>query len=41
MWSQKIQDWAALNPPPLAPIGDMSVQAWRKMEREKDTRDSE
>jgi len=35
MWSEKFTDWAKENPPPLDRIGDMSITAWRKKEREK------
>ena len=35
MWSSKFTDWAETNPPPLDRIGDISITAWRKQEREK------
>ena len=35
MWSPRYADWAALNPPPLERIGDQTITAWRKQEREK------
>ena len=36
MWSPKFTDWAKLNPPPLEPIGDVSITTWRKRERAKE-----
>jgi len=36
MWSSKFTDWAAANPPPLDPIGDISITAWRKQERARE-----
>jgi len=30
MWTEAHSRWQVDNPPPLAPIGDMSVQAWTK-----------
>mmetsp|Transcript_21246 Transcript_21246/g.54752 ORF Transcript_21246/g.54752 Transcript_21246/m.54752 type:complete len:558 (-) Transcript_21246:1748-3421(-) len=35
MWNDQgaRADWVRANPPPLAPIGDMSVQAWRKQQK--------
>ena len=35
MWTAEHAAWEAANPPPLDPIGDQSVQAWRKSEKEK------
>ena len=35
MWTEAHAAWERSNPPPLAPIGDQSVQAWRKSEKEK------
>lgn len=35
MWTEAHAAWEADNPPPLQPIGDMTVQAWRKAEKEK------
>lgn len=35
MWSEKYTSWAKENPPPLDPIGDISINAWRKQERSK------
>ena len=35
MWSEKFKSFANENPPPLDRIGDMSITAWRKQEREK------
>merc|ERR1711865_965392 len=36
MWSTDYTSWADNNnPPPLDPIGDISITAWRKQEREK------
>jgi len=35
MWTREHMAWAATNPPPLAPIGDQTVQAWRKEEKAK------
>jgi len=35
MWSEEMNMWAERNPPPLEPIGDLSIQAWRKQEKEK------
>jgi hypothetical protein len=35
MWTQEHATWEASNPPPLEPIGDESVQAWRKREKAK------
>jgi len=35
MWTEEHAAWERSNPPPLAPIGDQSVQAWRKSEKEK------
>jgi hypothetical protein len=35
MWSPKFTDWAAQHPPPLDRIGDQTIAAWRKQEREK------
>ena len=36
MWTKEHENWAAQNPPPLTPlIGDITVQQWRKQEKEK------
>ena len=35
MWTAEHQAWEANNPPPLEPIGDQSVQAWRASEKQK------
>jgi hypothetical protein len=35
MWTPEHDAWARDNPPPLTPIGDQSVQAWRKAEKER------
>jgi len=35
MWSDDFKKWAEQNPPPLERIGDLSINAWRKQEREK------
>ena len=35
MWSQDFTSWAQQYPPPLERIGDISINAWRKQEREK------
>ena len=29
MWTETHKSWEAEHPPPLEPIGDMSVQEWR------------
>ena len=34
MWSEKYTSWKSANPPPLERIGDMTITAWRKRERE-------
>jgi hypothetical protein len=34
MWSEKYTSWKDSNPPPLERIGDMTITAWRKRERE-------
>lgn len=34
LWAQSFQDWAEENPPPLNRIGDISITAWRKQQRE-------
>ena len=34
MWSDKYTRWKDNNPPPLERIGDMTITAWRKRERE-------
>jgi len=34
MWSDKYTSWKSANPPPLERIGDMTITAWRKRERE-------
>ena len=34
MWSEKYTSWKDNNPPPLERIGDMTITAWRKRERE-------
>lgn len=36
MWSPKFTDWAVVNPPPLEPIGDVSITTWRKRERARE-----
>jgi hypothetical protein len=33
MWTQRFAEWAEHNPPPLEPIGDISVSSWRARER--------
>ena len=35
MWTDAHASWEADNPPPLEPIGDQSVQAWRASENAK------
>jgi len=35
MWTDEHAVWEQSNPPPLEPIGDETVQAWRKREKEK------
>lgn len=35
MWTPEHLTWEANNPPPLDPIGDQTVQAWRALEKEK------
>ena len=35
MWTEEHAAWEANNPPPLEPIGDESVQAWRAREKAK------
>jgi len=35
MWTDAHDKWAIHHPPPLEPIGDQSVQAWRKAEKER------
>ena len=35
MWTAEHAAWERSNPPPLEPIGDQTVQAWRKSEKEK------
>ena len=35
MWTDDLQQWIAANPPPLEPIGDQTVQAWRAAEKAK------
>lgn len=36
MWSEDLLEWTRDgHPPPLEPIGDITVQAWRAAEREK------
>ena len=35
MWTSDHLEWEAQNPPPLEPIGDQTVQAWRASEKEK------
>ena len=36
MWTAAHKEWeAAGNPPPLEPIGDQTVQAWRASEKQK------
>jgi len=35
MWSDEFLNWAEQHPPPLERIGDISINAWRKQEREK------
>jgi len=40
MWSNKFTNWAEKNPPPLEPIGDISINAWRKQERAKALKES-
>lgn len=34
MWSKSFTDWAKRHPPPLERVGDLSITAWRKQERE-------
>ena len=34
MWAKSFTDWAQRHPPPLERIGDISITAWRKQERE-------
>jgi len=34
MWSRSYAEWSRQNPPPLERIGDISITAWRKQERE-------
>lgn len=33
MWTSRHAEWAAANPPPLEPIGDISITSWRQQER--------
>jgi hypothetical protein len=35
MWTDAVAAWAHAHPPPLEPIGDISVSSWRKTERER------
>lgn len=35
MWSEEHAAWERTNPPPLEPIGDQTVQAWRASEKAK------
>ena len=35
MWTEQHATWERSNPPPLEPIGDESVQAWRAREKAK------
>lgn len=35
MWADEYEAWAAAHPPPLERVGDMSITAWRRSEREK------
>jgi len=35
MWTEEHGRWERANPPPLEPIGDSSVQAWRATEKAK------
>ena len=35
MWTAAHEQWEASNPPPLEPIGDQTVQAWRASEKQK------
>ena len=35
MWTEAHAAWEASNPPPLEPIGDQTVQAWRASEKAK------
>lgn len=35
MWTAQHAAWEDKNPPPLEPIGDQSVQAWRASEKAK------
>lgn len=35
MWTPEHAAWEANHPPPLDPIGDQSVQAWRQEEKKK------
>jgi len=35
MWGDKNEQWCRDHPPPLDPIGNMSITTWRKREREK------
>ena len=35
MWNDEQIAWSARNPPPLEPIGDVTIQAWRSSEKEK------
>ena len=35
MWTAEHARWQEANPPPLEPIGEQSVQAWRKSEKER------
>ena len=34
-WTEQHATWERSNPPPLEPIGDESVQAWRAREKAK------
>jgi len=35
MWTDAHAEWERRNPPPLAPIGDVTVQQWREAEKAK------
>uniref|UniRef100_A0A7S2NHL1 Uncharacterized protein n=1 Tax=Haptolina brevifila TaxID=156173 RepID=A0A7S2NHL1_9EUKA len=35
MWTEQHAAWEQNNPPPLGPIGDQTVQAWRASEKAK------
>lgn len=37
MWTDGHRKWEVDNPPPLEPIGDQTVQAWRAAEKAKAT----